>query len=224
MANLQALTAMLTLQRFTFNDFSENTYLLMNEAGQCVLIDPGCYSKQEQTELNDFIVGSNLTVTQVLNTHCHVDHVLGNYYVKDRYKVPLFIPKGEESVLRAVKVYAPGYGFHHYHEAAVDGFLSEETVLLLGEEPVKILSVPGHSPDHVAFYFENDRILIGGDVLFRESIGRTDLPGGNYETLIKSIHTKFFTLPEDVIVYPGHGPETTIGHEKKFNPFCALTS
>lgn len=210
------------LQVFTFNDIAENTYVLYNESGQGIIIDPGCYYREEQEELDDFITENQLTITQVLNTHCHVDHVLGNYYTTDRYKAPLLIPKGEEMVLKAVKTYASNYGFHHYHEAEPTGFLSEQTILTLGDEVIQILSVPGHSPDHVAFYLEKEKIVIGGDVLFRESIGRTDLPGGHYDTLIKSIHTKLFVLPDDVVVYPGHGPETTIGYEKKFNPFCAI--
>lgn len=213
---------MLHLQVFTFNDFSENTYLLYSDTGQAIIIDPGCYYREEQEELNGFIAERQLTITQVLNTHCHVDHVLGNYFVKERYKVPLLIPKGEEVVLKSVKAYAPSYGFHQYHEATPDGYLTEQSSLTLDEEPIKILSVPGHSPDHVAFYIASQKMLIGGDVLFRESIGRTDLPGGSHPTLIQSIHTKFFTLPDDVVVYPGHGPETTIAYEKKFNPFCAL--
>lgn len=213
---------MRSLQVFTFNDFAENTYVLYNESGLGIIIDPGCYYRQEQQELDDFITENQLTITQVLNTHCHVDHVLGNYYTTDRYKVPLFIPKGEEVVLKSVKAYAPNYGFHQYHEVEPKGFLTEQTRLVIGEEVIQILSVPGHSPDHVAFYLEKEKIVIGGDVLFRESIGRTDLPGGHHDTLMKSIHTRLFVLPDDIVVYPGHGPETTIGYEKKFNPFCAI--
>lgn len=213
---------MRSLQLFTFNDFAENTYVLYNESGLGMIIDPGCYYREEQEELNNFISEKQLTITHVLNTHCHVDHVLGNYYTTERYKAPLFIPKGEEMVLKSVKVYAPNYGFHQYHEVEPKGFITEQTRLSLGEEVIQIFSVPGHSPDHVAFYLEKEKIVIGGDVLFRESIGRTDLPGGHYDTLIKSIRTKLFVLPDDVVVYPGHGPETTIGYEKKFNPFCAI--
>jgi hydroxyacylglutathione hydrolase len=213
---------MLKVHYFTFNDLSENTYLLYNEEGLCIIIDPGCYYKEEQQKLKDFISIHKLTVTQVLNTHCHIDHVLGNWFVMSTFNAPLFIPKGEEQVLRAVKTYASSYGFSEYQEALPKGFLTENTVLQLGNEAITILSVPGHSPDHVAFYIESQKVLIGGDVLFRKSIGRTDLPGGNFNTLIESIHTKFFSLPDDVIVYPGHGSETTIGYEKKFNPFCAL--
>lgn len=215
---------MLHLHTFTFNDLAENTYALYSDGGSCMLIDPGCYYREEQKELSDFIEQHKLMVTHVLNTHCHVDHVLGNYFVTDRYKAPLMIPAGEDPVLKAVKAYAPSYGFSAYQEAEPRGFLTEQTRLSLQGHTIKILSVPGHSPGHIGFYIEEQKILIGGDVLFRESIGRTDLPGGNFNTLINSIHTKFFTLPDDVVVYPGHGPETTIGHEKKHNPFCALAT
>jgi len=180
---------MLKLHRFTFNDLAENTYLLYNSKGLCIVIDPGCYYAEEQRELKDFISENGLTVTHVLNTHCHIDHVLGNWFVTSTFTVPLLIPTGEEAVLKAVKTYAPSYGFSEYQEAEPTGFLSENTKLTLGSEVITILSVPGHSPDHVAFYLESQKLLIGGDVLFRESIGRTDLPGGNFETLIKSIHT-----------------------------------
>jgi hydroxyacylglutathione hydrolase len=213
---------MLTLQRFTFNDLAENTYVLYDENGLCLIIDPGCYYKEEQEELVNFIQSEKLIVLQVLNTHCHIDHVLGNYFTTSTFKAPLFIPAGEEAVLKAVKAYAPNYGFQQYQEAEPAGFLTEDTHLSLGGEVIQILSVPGHSPAHVAFYIAKQSILIGGDVLFRESIGRTDLPGGNFATLIKSIHTKLFTLPDNVTVYPGHGPETTIGYEKVYNPFCAI--
>lgn len=213
---------MLTLQRFTFNDLAENTYVLYNTDGLALIFDPGCYYKDEQAELADFIKTKKLRVLQVLNTHCHIDHVLGNYFATSTFKAPLFIPAGEEVVLKAVKAYAPNYGFQQYHETEPHGFLTENTSLTLGEESIRILSVPGHSPAHVAFYIQSHRILIGGDVLFRESIGRTDLPGGDFNTLIRSIHTKLFTLPDEVIVYPGHGPETTIGYEKIHNPFCAI--
>lgn len=221
MPNLQT-SIMLTLQRFTFNDLAENTYVLYDANGLCLIIDPGCYYKDEQEELVNFIQAEKLKVLQVLNTHCHVDHVLGNYFVTSTFKAPLYIPAGEEAVLKSVKVYAPNYGFQQYQEAEPSGFLTENTRLNLGGEMIQILSVPGHSPAHIAFYIAKQSILIGGDVLFRESIGRTDLPGGNFDTLIKSIHTKLFTLPDDVTAYPGHGPETTIGHEKVYNPFCAI--
>jgi hydroxyacylglutathione hydrolase len=214
---------MLQIQSFVFNPFQENTYVLYDESGECVVVDPGCYEADERYELESFISDKKLTVKYLLNTHCHVDHVLGNYFVKEKYRVKFLMHQKDEQVLRAVKVYAPNYGLTQYHEALPDEFIEENQVIYFGTQKLKVLFVPGHSPGHVAFYEESAGVVIGGDVLFYNSIGRTDLPGGNYETLIESIHKKMFKLPDNVIVYPGHGPETTVGFEKRTNPFCALT-
>lgn len=213
---------MLQIKHFEFNPFQENTYVLYDETRACVIIDPGCSTKQEEEELKKFIADNNLSVTQLINTHCHIDHVLGNAFVKRTFGVKLFIHKIEEPLLRAVKTYAPNYGFFGYQDTEPDGFISEDDVLQVGNETLKILFVPGHSPGHVAFYHEQSQSLIGGDVLFYNSIGRTDLPGGDYDTLINSIHQKIFTLPDEVTVYCGHGPVTKIGYEKRTNPFCAI--
>jgi hydroxyacylglutathione hydrolase len=215
--------SMLEVQSFTFNPFEENTYLLYDETRACVIVDPGCYEQDERFELESFISDHNLEVKLLLNTHCHVDHVLGNYFIKEKYKVKLLIHQNEEAVLKAVKVYASSYGINQYHDATADGFLDEHDQVTFGNQTLKVLFVPGHSPGHIAFYHEQSGVLIGGDVLFYNSIGRTDLPGGNYNTLISSIHQKLFTLPDQTRVLPGHGPETSIGFEKKTNPFCALT-
>ncbi|HMG91196.1 MAG TPA: MBL fold metallo-hydrolase [Chryseolinea sp.] len=215
---------MFHIQEFTFNPFQENTYVLYDETGEAVIIDPGCYEKDEKVELEEFIENNRLKVTMLLNTHGHIDHVLGNSFIKERFKVKLYIHKIDEPVMRAVKAYAGNYGFPMYQEASVDGYLEEGKTITFGSQQFKILFVPGHSPGHVAFYNEKEKIVIGGDVLFHNSIGRTDLPGGNFDTLINSIHEKLFTLPDDVVVYAGHGPKTTIGFEKATNPFCALTS
>lgn len=213
---------MLQIKHFEFNPFQENTYVLYDETRACVIIDPGCSNKQEEDQLKKFIADNNLSVTQLVNTHCHIDHVLGNAFVKRTFRVKLFIHKIEEPLLRAVKTYAPNYGFFGYQDTEPDGFISEDDVLQVGNETLKILFVPGHSPGHVAFYHEQSQSLIGGDVLFYNSIGRTDLPGGDYDTLINSIHQKIFTLPDEVTVYCGHGPVTKIGYEKRTNPFCAI--
>ena len=213
---------MLKIRKFEFNPFQENTYVLYDETKECVVVDPGCYEKDEEEELDAFIKSEGLKVKVLLNTHCHVDHVLGNWYVKNRYGVKLLIHPSDEVVLRAVKVYAPNYGMHNYHDTEPDGFLKENELIRFGNQELKILFVPGHAPGHVAFYDEKTRQLVSGDVLFYNSIGRTDLPGGNYETLISSIHRMIFTLPDDVVVYPGHGPETSVGFEKRTNPFCAI--
>jgi len=213
---------MLQIQSFVFNPFQENTYVLYDETKACVIIDPGCYEPFEKEELASFIQDHQLNVSMLLNTHCHVDHVLGNAFVKDKYKVKFFIHANDEPVLKAVKAYAPNYGFILYHEALPDGYLKEDDFVSFGNQRMKILFVPGHAPGHVAFYHEESKTVIGGDVLFLNSVGRTDLPGGNFNTLINSIHSKLFTLPDDVTVYPGHGPQTSIGFEKKTNPFCAV--
>lgn len=213
---------MLQIQSFVFNPFEENTYVLYDETRECVIVDPGCAEENERGQLTKFIEANRLRVKLLLNTHCHVDHVLGNKFVKDTFKVRLLIPKEEEAVLKAAEVYAPSYGFSLYEHQPPDGFLEEGDVITVGNQTFNVLSVPGHSPGHVAFYNEKHRVVIGGDVLFYNSIGRTDLPGGNHAQLINSIHTKLFTLPDAVKVYPGHGPETTIGFEKKTNPFCAV--
>lgn len=214
---------MLRVKKFTFNPFAENTYVLFDDTKECVIIDPGCYEKPEQHALTEFIHSNQLVVKMLLNTHCHIDHVLGNAFVKRKFNVGLFINPIEEPLLRAVKSYASNYGFFQYDDSVADGFLTEKDVVAFGEQKIKILFVPGHSPGHIAFYDEVSKILIGGDVLFENSIGRTDLPGGNFNTLINSIHEKFFTLPDDVTVYCGHGEETSIGFEKRTNPFCAIT-
>jgi hydroxyacylglutathione hydrolase len=215
---------MIKLRSFVFNPLQENTYVLFDETKECVIIDPGCLEREEEEELSNFIQNEELKVTLLLNTHCHIDHVLGNYFVKEKYKAPLLIHPNDLPVLKAVKVYAPSYGIFQYQETEPDGYLKEGETIRFGNQSLRVLFVPGHAPGHVAFYHEADKIVIGGDVLFYNSIGRTDLPGGNFDTLIASIHTVLFKLPDDVTVYPGHGPETTIGFEKRTNPFCALTN
>jgi hydroxyacylglutathione hydrolase len=213
---------MIKVDIFTFNPFQENTYLLHDESRECVIIDPGCYEREEQEELASFIEINNLKVVELLNTHCHIDHVLGNYFVKEKYKVKLAVHKIDEATLKAVKAYAPNYGFANYTEATVDRYIDEGDQIKFGNSTLDILFVPGHAPGHVAFYSSKENICIGGDVLFAGSIGRTDLPGGNFDTLMKSIQDKIFPLGEAMVVYPGHGPETTVGREMRSNPYCAL--
>lgn len=213
---------MLRVKTFTFNPFEENTYVVYDETLEAAIIDPGCYEADEQAALTDFITREGLTVKLLLNTHGHIDHVLGNYFVKKQYGVSLWMHAVEEPVLRAVKSYAPNYGFSLYQETLPDNYLKEGVNVRIGNASLEVLFLPGHSPGHVGFYSPDQKLLIAGDVLFYRSVGRTDLPGGNMETLLTSIHHKLFTLPDDVVVYPGHGPVTTLGEEKVSNPFCAL--
>jgi hydroxyacylglutathione hydrolase len=218
---LFTFTAM-KIKVFEFNPFQENTYVVYDETGECVIVDPGCYERQEKEELTRFIADNQLTVKKLLNTHCHIDHVLGNAFVKNTFKVDLYMHKDDEPVLKAVKVYAPNYGFHQYEDSTPDHFLNENDMVTVGNQKLNVLFLPGHAPGHIAFYHETEKAVIGGDVLFYNSIGRTDLPGGNHQTLINSIQQKLFALPDDVVVYPGHGQKTTIGYEKRTNPFCRV--
>lgn len=210
---------MLQLKTFTFNPFQENTYVLYNDEKEAIILDPGCYENHEKNELTNFIEQENLQVTMLINTHCHIDHVLGNAFVKRKYNVPFLIHKKELPVLKSVITYASNYGFPAYEEAEVTDYLDEQKILLLGKEVIKLLFVPGHAPGHLVFYHEDSKICIGGDTLFQGSIGRTDLPGGDHQTLLEAIKKEMFALPEETKVYPGHGPMTTIGYEKENNPF-----
>lgn len=192
--------------------------MLSSDTRDAIIIDPGCYEDFEKSEIKSFVDANELNVLAIVNTHCHIDHVLGNNALKDLFKVKLWVPKNEEETYRAIPAYAPSYGFAGYKEAEVDEWFGEGE-LTFGDLSFNVIEVPGHSPGHMVFYFEGEKVLIGGDVLFRESIGRTDLPGGNHEQLLENIVQKVYSLPDEVTVYPGHGPETTIGHEKQFNPF-----
>jgi len=214
---------MIQIQAFTFNPFSENTYVVFDETGEGVVIDPGCYDADEKTALTKFIEKQGIRIKYLLNTHCHIDHVLGNDFVKEKYKVPFLIHPKEDPVLKSVKAYAPSYGFAQYHEALPDQFINEGDQISFGNIVFEILFVPGHSPGHISFYHAESKSLFSGDVLFQRSIGRTDLPGGDFNTLIKSIHQKIFALPDEVVVYSGHGDPTSVGVEKVSNPFCALS-
>jgi hydroxyacylglutathione hydrolase len=207
------------IKQFVFNGFAENTYILFDESKKAVVIDPGCYGKDEESQLKLFVEENSLEVIKLLNTHCHIDHVLGNYFVKQTYNVPLIIHEIEVPYLESVSSYSTNYGFAQYSPTVADQFIKEGDSINFGDQELKILFTPGHSAGHVVFYHEQSKSLIGGDVLFRQSIGRTDLPGGNHQQLLDSIRDKLWPLPEDVTVFPGHGPQTTIGFEKKHNPF-----
>ena len=213
---------MLNVQSFTFNPVQENTYLLYNEERLCCIIDPGCYFASEEIELRNFIELHQLTSKYLLNTHCHLDHIFGNRFIHKTYGLVLQLHKLEKQVLELGPVSGQMWQlpFDNY-----DGdlkFIDESDKINLGNDELEILFTPGHSPGHICFYDRASRFLIGGDVLFNGSVGRTDLPGGDFATLEQSIKTKLYTLPEDVIVYPGHGDSTTIGDEMKINPFVKM--
>jgi hydroxyacylglutathione hydrolase len=215
---------MIQLKSFVNNPYQENTYLLYDESGECAIIDPGMYTSAEQNLVVNYINDKRLKPVLLLNTHCHIDHVLGNKFVFDQYGLKPQFHEGESIVLEAIPGYAPQMGFRYELSPLPDNFLSETGTVKFGNSELQLIFAPGHSPAHLCFYAEKENILIGGDVLFRGSIGRTDLPGGNFNQLISNIKEKIFSLPEDCIVYPGHGGETTIGYEKKYNPFLINNS
>ncbi len=210
---------MLLYKIFTFNPVAENTYILYNEAKEAIIIDPGCYFEEERQQLNDFLDNTHLKPIQLINTHCHLDHVFGNKWIHETYHLDLFIHPKEKIVLEFAPQAGKMWGMPVDNYAGPLHFLDHNEVLTFGENEIKVLLTPGHSPGSICLYSEKDRFVIGGDVLFRESIGRTDLPGGNHDQLLQSIREQLFTLPDDVIVLPGHGEPTTIGYEKKNNPF-----
>jgi glyoxylase-like metal-dependent hydrolase (beta-lactamase superfamily II) len=210
---------MLSVKGFVFSPVEENTYVLYNEAGECCIIDPGCYFSNERNELKDFISASGLQPKYLLNTHCHLDHVFGNKFVHNTYGLQPHIHPNEKQVLDLAPLAGERWGLPFDSYTGDVSYLTEKDIIRLGEDELKILFAPGHSPGHICFYCEAQQFVMGGDVLFRESIGRTDLPGGDFNTLIASIRHELFTLPPDVKVYPGHGPSTTIGYEMENNPF-----
>ncbi len=210
---------MLQIKVFTFSPVQENTYVLYNEQHKAIIIDPGCYFSAEQETLKKFITDNNLEPVMLLNTHCHLDHVFGNKWVNDTWGLELHLHKGEEAMLQLAPLSGEKWGLPFVNYSGPLHFLAEADRVLLGNDVLKVILAPGHSPASICFYCETQGFIIGGDVLFRESIGRTDLPGGEHETLLTSIREKLFVLPDATVVYSGHGPETTIGHEKKYNPF-----
>jgi hydroxyacylglutathione hydrolase len=212
---------MLRIVSFTFNGFAENTYLLIDEATRATaIVDPGAYSAAEQQTLRAYIDDNKLDVKHLLNTHAHIDHVLGNAFVLRTYPgIPFLLHTLDLPTLRAVPTYAGPYGFPAYEGAEPTGELAAGQVIELGESKLQVRFAPGHAPGHVVLYEAASGQLIGGDVLFKGSVGRTDLPGGDHATLIQSIVTELLTLPDATVVHPGHGPTTTIGAERRSNPF-----
>lgn len=213
---------MLSVKQFTFNPVQENTYVLYNEAGDCGIIDPGCYFQSERDTFRNFIEETGLQPRLLLNTHCHLDHVFGNKWAAETWGLVLHIHPLEKKVLE----FAPQSGemwqlpFENYEGDL--SYLKPGTEIKLGDDSLEIRFTPGHSPGSVCFYHEPGGFIIGGDVLFNGSVGRTDLPGGDFKTLFNSIQTQLFTLPDETKVYSGHGPMTTIGFEKMNNPFMKL--
>lgn len=209
----------MNVKAFINNPYQENTYIVYDDSKECVIIDPGMYNAAEQNVVVNFIEEQSLKPVLLLNTHCHIDHVLGNKFIFNQYGLKPRFHQGELQLLQAVPAYAPQQGINYELSPEPEVFLSEFGTITFGNSGFELLFCPGHSPAHLCFYGKTDGFIIGGDVLFKSSIGRTDLPGGDFDTLINSIKAQLFTLPDEVKVYPGHGPMTTIGFEKLYNPF-----
>lgn len=210
---------MLQLRYFTFNPFQENTYLLYTDNKEAVIVDPGMYNAQERSAIKEFIKANDLNLVKLLNTHTHIDHVFGNHFIFNEYGLKPWLHKEDEVVLQMAERSAEVYQLDYDHSSEIEGYLTEGDEVKIGDAVLKCLFVPGHSPGHLVFVNEEGNFAIGGDVLFRGSIGRTDLPGGDHETLLSMIREKIFTLPENMTIYPGHGDPTTVGYEKENNPF-----
>lgn len=206
---------------FQFSLFGINTYVVYDPASNCcAIIDPGMLGSQEEKAMTDFICKNNLKVTHVINTHLHLDHAVGNNFLKDSYKVPVLAHKDDEPLGERLQQQAYMFGINEkFNGVEISDYLSDGEIIKIGDGELKVLSVPGHSPGSVALYDKEDGFVIAGDALFKGSIGRTDLPGGSHSQLISSIKDKLLTLPDDTVVYPGHGPATTIRDEKRSNPY-----
>ena len=201
---------------FVFSPFQENTYILFDDSKKAVVIDPGMENPDEEKKFSDFLIDNGLTLEKVLLTHAHIDHIFGLNYVVDKYNVPVVMHRDSVAVLNGVPEYAKVYGF----DIQISDYNLEEVDE--GDEidfGLKVLHIPGHVPGHLVFYHSQQAEAWVGDVLFYMSIGRTDLPGGNHHLLISGIKEKLFNLPDDVKIYSGHGPATSIGFEKAHNPF-----
>lgn len=206
------------VQVFTGNPIQQNGSVVYNDQKDAVIIDPSCYERFEQKELTDFIAENQLKVHAVLNTHCHIDHVMGNAFCVETFQVPLMAHKEELFTLSFADRSAQMYGLLAYVPSPEPSvFVEDGEMLRFGDLELEVIFGPGHSVGHVAFYHAASGILIGGDILFKGSFGRVDLLGGSMDVLKKTIHERIFTLPEDTMVYPGHGPTTTIGEEKRTN-------
>lgn len=205
---------------FTFNPFDENTYIIHDPVTlEAAVIDPGCFSAEEEKEIESYIKGERLNIKYLINTHCHIDHIYGNNFVNRKYNPEYLIPEKDLFLLENAQKMGISFGVYIENVDPPTGFYDESTKISLGEFTLKPLFTPGHTPGEYCLYEEKSGILIAGDVLFEGSIGRTDLWGGNHQTLLDSIHSELLILPDETIVLPGHGNLTRIGVEREHNPF-----
>lgn len=213
---------MIKIKIFVCNPLQENTFVLSDENGECIIIDAGCYSKAEKENLEHYISSNNLIPTKLIMTHCHFDHVLGNRFVYNKYKPIIEAHQADIPLLEEAQSHGLFYGLEVEEPPEVNEYLTEDKEVKFGNSMLKVFHVPGHSPGSIALYCREQDFVIVGDVLFKGSIGRTDLPSGSYDKLRQSIFTKLMTLPPNTEVFPGHGPSTTIHEEALSNPFLII--
>jgi hydroxyacylglutathione hydrolase len=207
--------------KLVFSPIEVNTYILVDQSGDCAIIDCGCYNKHESEELTGFLKNKNLNPVLLLNTHCHLDHIFGNKFILDRYNLKTHSSEYDEMNRKNSVQHAMLFGLNMDDPPEPAGFITDNQIITFGTTELVALLVPGHTAGSLAFYSENNGCVFTGDALFAGSIGRTDLPGGDHDTLIKSIRNKLFILPPSTVVYPGHGNRTTIKREMKSNPYFA---
>uniref|UniRef100_UPI003217413A MBL fold metallo-hydrolase n=1 Tax=uncultured Draconibacterium sp. TaxID=1573823 RepID=UPI003217413A len=210
---------MIKIEKFVVNPLGENSLVVSDESGECIFIDPGFFYSEEKDEIRSYIAENKLNPVKITNTHCHFDHIMGVEFIREEYGVSLHAHADDAFWIERAEDQAKRFGFEIEPVRPVDAFLHENENIKFGNSELEVIHIPGHTPGHVVFYNREAEILIGGDVLFYGSIGRTDLPGGNHNDLISNIKNKLFGLPDNTKVYCGHGPETTIGFEKRNNPF-----
>jgi len=209
------------IHNFVFSPIEVNTYVLSDADGDCAVIDCGCYNDEEFDELKTFISSNKLRPVKLLNTHLHLDHVFGNRYMLEEYGLRTHAAREDESNLRQATAHADIFGLNMPEPPDIGTFVTGGQEIEVGNIKLKCIFVPGHTAGSIAYYCEEGNFVFSGDVLFAGGIGRTDLPGGDYNTLLKSIENNLLSLPDDTLVYPGHGPVTSIGDERKANPFLS---
>ncbi len=213
---------MAEIKRFVLNPFQVNTYVISDDTGECVIIDGGCSNVSELNRIERYVAAKGLAPVMLLNTHAHIDHIIGNYDLCSAFNIPLAAHPDSAKFIAVGKDYAGTFGLPMSNVKEIDHYLSEEEPVKFGNTVLQVLDTPGHADGSVCFYAQEDGFVITGDVLFYQSIGRTDLETGDYDKLQKSIWSKLFVLPDETVVYPGHGPETRIGYEKINNPFVSI--
>ncbi len=211
---------MLEIQTFVFSPFQVNTYLIIDKATRAAaIIDPGCSNESEEKRLSESLRNSNVNLKYVINTHLHIDHIFGNAFLTENYEAKLIYPRGDEFLLPIMYDEAKRYGVELKRSPQADLFFEDLNELQLGETKLQLLFTPGHTPGEYSLYSQQDNVCFTGDVLFFESVGRTDLWEGDFDVLLDSIYNRLFVLPDETVVLSGHGKQTTIGYEKNYNPF-----